>query len=341
MTTKNLTYIIILISIIGCSKTNEKTRLKNNLYERNLIGKIKSVKSELFEYYIKDDSLIIGKKMNSYSSDRNETLEFNELGLITSKIEFYSNNKVSNEKEYLYDDNNRLQEITEIDHYGKKSIISDKFYYNQNDSLVRIEYRNDDFERIMLIERNEKNQFIKRTDKVKDTVQMTFTFQYDNNGNIIKENSYLKSDIPAKLITRKFKNNHVKFEDIIQFYEYDTVKHQNIFEYDKEQRVSKSKSYFENENSYILTINSYHNNSKLKEQMWKPIGAVKYFISIRKWDIKGNLIEHSREDNETGEKDIWNYKYKFDKVGNWITKENYKDDKPSKTIIKREIKYYD
>ncbi len=341
MTTKILTYIIILISIIGCSKTNDKTRLKNDLSERNLNGKIKSVKTELFEYSIKNDSLIIGEKINSHTFDRNETLEFNELGFITSKIEYYSNNKVSNENKYLYNDKNRLQEISEIDHYGKKSVMSDKFYYNQTDSLVRIESRYNDFKRTILFERNEGNQLIKRTDKVKDTIQMTFTFQYDKKENIIKENSYLKSDIPSKLISRKFENNLVKLEDITQFYEYDTVNYQNIFEYDKEQRVSKVKSNFENENSYTLTINSYHNNSKLKEQMWEPIGAVKYYISIQKWDKKGNLIEHSREDSETGIKDIWIYKYKFDKVGNWITKENYKDDKPSKTIVKREIKYYD
>ncbi len=98
MTKKILTYIIILISIIGCSKSNEKSRLRNDLSERNLIGKIKSVKSELFAYYLENDSLIIGDKINSYSFDRNENLEFNELGYLTSQDEFYSNGKVSNKR---------------------------------------------------------------------------------------------------------------------------------------------------------------------------------------------------------------------------------------------------
>ncbi|WP_152286660.1 hypothetical protein [Flavicella marina] len=340
MTTKICTLIIILISIIGCSESIEKSKTKNDLLKNNLIGKIKSIKTELFEYSLKNDSLIIGEKINSYSFDRNEILEFNKLGFLTSNIEFYSNNAVSYERKYSYDYKNRLQEISEVDHYGKKSKIFNRYYYNENDSLTKVEYQKDDFERIILLERNKNNQCIKRTDYVKDTIQMTFTFQYDNNENIIMENSYLKNDIISKLIFRRYENNLVQFEEITQFNKYDTIKERNFFEYDKENRISKAKSNYINENDYTLTINSYHSNSKLKEQTWKPIGANKYYISTQKWNKNGNLIEYSREDNETGEKNIWNYKYKYDKVGNWISKESFKENKPL-NILKRKITYFE
>lgn len=341
MTKKILTYIIILISIIGCSKPNEKSRQKNDLSERNLIGKIKSVKSELFDYSLKNDSLIIGDKINSYSFDRNEILQFNPSGLLISQIEYNSNDKVSNERKISYDEKNRLKEIIEIDHSGKKSEITYQYFYNDNDSLVRIEFTNSTFKRLMNFDRNEKNQLIKRTDKVKDTIQMTFTFSYDNNGNVIEENSYLKSDIPSKLISRKYDNNLLESENVRQFYDgssSDTYK--NLFEYDTEKRISQAKTNFYNENSYVLTINSYYNNSKLKEQTWEPIGTQKNYISKQKWDEKGNLIEHSKDDYQTGRKDVWIYKYKFDKVGNWISKESFKEKKPL-DIVKREITYYE
>ena len=120
----------ICLWLFSCSKKADNTDHKSELSNYHFNGKIKSVKSELFNLIIEKDTFKIGEKINSLAFDRNSLLEFNELGNLTSVKEFLYNGKVIKEDIYTYDKNDLLIKRKEIDNYGKGSFLDFEFKYD-------------------------------------------------------------------------------------------------------------------------------------------------------------------------------------------------------------------
>ena len=93
--------IVILItfclSVYSCSKSVNSSDRKNHISEYGFKGKVKSVKSELFNLIPENDTFRIGEKINGISIDRNELLEFNKTGNLILSKEFLANGKVSDD----------------------------------------------------------------------------------------------------------------------------------------------------------------------------------------------------------------------------------------------------
>ncbi|MEH1009402.1 hypothetical protein VDP25_16815 [Winogradskyella sp. ECml5-4] len=333
------TFCLLLFS---CSKSKVNSDRKSDLSNYDFNGKIKSVKSELFNLIVEKDTFRIGEKINSLAFDRNSLLEFNKLGNLTSIKEFLYNGKVINEEIYTYDKNDLLVKRKEIDNYGKGSFYDNDFFYDTKDSLTQWIISNKDFKRIHKIQRDENNRPIKREVIQNDTIFNTYIVKYDQNNNVISENEFKLNDIPLKLLERKFNDQNLKeIEQVIEYKTWDTLSYENRYFYDDNNNLLLEKIIIENDSTYEERRYRYHNNGELKTAVNTPKGNYTYFtIQTEKYNENGNIIERLNEPSDSKPKTIWSYKYKYDSKKNWIEKVNYKDNKPLR-IVKRKIEYYE
>ena len=332
--------IIICLSVHSCSKSTNSSDRKNHISEYGFKGKVKSVKSELFNLIPEKDTFRIGEKINGISIDRNELLEFNKTGNLTFSKEFLANGKVSDEIINTYDKNNKLTERKVIDNYGKGSVIDYQYFYNSSDSLEKVIISGKNFKRIHKIERDKKIRPIKNLTIQNDTILTTYIVEYDQNNNVIAEKQFKEQNIPVKLIDRTFNEINLKIrEQVVEYSSWDTLRYQNEFIYDKKQNLILGKYNIENDSSYNTVKNTYHNNGKLKESI-SEFGESDYsLIQNQKFNENGDLIVQAVNTSDGKTKDIWEYKFKYDTNNNWIEKIEYKNSKPLR-IVKREIEYY-
>ncbi|UBZ06186.1 hypothetical protein LDL76_12550 [Salegentibacter mishustinae] len=321
--------LIILTLAISCGK---KVVPKNDLTQANFNGKVKKVKSQLYELVQVNDTFRISQKVNSRSEDKNELLEYNQNGNLVTSKEFLSNGSVINYSDYKYDQDNKLIKLEETDNYGKGSKITYEYFYNENDSLSKVIFRSDKYERTMKFDRTKKRT-IKRTDFIEDTIAAIYVSKLDRNQNPIKQIEYQDTETPYKITERTYENERLVNEKTKQFRKWGTIEDEVIFEYFKNGYPSE----LENSSTNTIIQKIYKNNIEIEER-WIPPKSEHSIATIRKFNLNGDLIEHMRIDqNDT--LDIWQNKYKFDSNGNWIKKFSFKNEKPL-TVIVREIEYY-
>ena len=335
------TFGIILLfcfSILSCSKTTVSSDAKNDISRFGLNGKVKFVESELFNLIPKNDKFIIGEKINAISFDRNSQMEFDQRGYLTSTKEFLANNDLSFEIKYNYDTIHRLIRRQEIDHYGKGSFYIYEFTYNAQDSIIEGVISNDNFKRIHKMERDNESRIVRKEIIQLDSILGTYIYTYDQNGNMVGENDYRKRDIPEELIKRTFDdNNLLKKEEFIKYLGNDTLYSQNLFFYNKNGNLIKTKMQVENDSIYTEVTNKYFDNGKIMESHSIPSGNKNPLIITQKFNENGNGIEYSRKSKDVNE--IWTFKYKYDSKKNWVEKSIFKNNKPLR-IVKRKIQYY-
>ena len=339
---KILLPLIIFSIIASCSNLKtDKTEFKNDLKIRGLKGRIKSIRTEIFEYKKTKDSFKIGDKLNSYSPfDRDELLEFDEKGFLIKRTEFNTNNEITDQTNYQYNSKSQLKKIIEVENYGKGSTYKKDFFYNTNDSLIKYIISNDSFKRVSIIERDSNNRMVKVQDIVDDTIQMSIIYNYDKYDNLIEENKYLKGNIPVKKITKKYKNKLVQSEIIKEYKKWgDTLKEKKNYSYDSKNRLLLIKSNYIDNKNYTSIQYSYDSNGTLIKQKIELIGNENSTILIQKWDNFSNLIEHSRINKLNEIKETWSYEYKFDNSNNWIKKISFKNQKPL-NITLRKVQYW-
>ncbi|MBI6121351.1 hypothetical protein [Salegentibacter maritimus] len=324
-------FSILIILTIGFS-CGKKVIQKNDLTQVNLNGKVKKVKSQLYELVQVNDTFKIGQKVNSRSLDRNELLEYNQNGNLVTSKEFLSNGNVINYSDYKYDQDNKLIKLEETDNYGKGSKITYEYFYNENDSLSKVIIKSDKYERIMKFDRTKKRT-IKRTDFLEDTIAAIYVSKFDKNQNPIKQIEYQDTETPYRITERTYENNRLVKERIKEFRKWGTTEDEVIFEHFKNSYPSE----LENSSTNTIVQKIYKNNVEIEER-WIPPKSEYSITTVQKFNLNGDLIAHMRiEQNDTI--DIWQNEYKFDSNGNWIKKFSFKNDKPL-TVLVREIEYY-
>ncbi len=323
-----------------CSKSTVNSDRKSDLSNYDFNGKIKSVKSELFNLIIEKDTFRIGEKINSLAFDRNSLLQFNKLGNLTSIKEFLYNGKVIKEDIYNYDKNDLLIKRKEIDNYGKGSFLNFEFKYDSKDSITKVIISNDEFKRIHKIERDENNRPIKREIIQNDTVNLTYSVEYDKNNNVISESEFKFGDLPVKLIERSFNKQNLKVtEKVMEYRTWDTIRIENKYFYDKNNKLIVEKFNIENDSTFDETKNKYHKNGELKESI-TVIRDNEFALTERnRYNENGDLIEKTVKTTDEKTNDVWRYDFEYDLNNNWIEKIEFKNDKPLR-IVKRTIEYY-
>ena len=327
----------ICLWLFSCSKKADNTDHKSELSNYHFNGKIKSVKSELFNLIIEKDTFKIGEKINSLAFDRNSLLEFNELGNLTSVKEFLYNGKVIKEDIYTYDKNDLLIKRKEIDNYGKGSFLDFEFKYDSKDSLTSVLISSDGCKRTLKIERDSNNRPIERKTIQNDTVQLTYSVKYDKNDNLISESQFRHKSAPVKLIERSFNSQNLKEkEKIIEYRTWDTIRVEKEYLYNNKNQLVIEKFNIENDSSFEIK-NKYHKNGELKESI--TVMGENEFVIIERNNENGDLTKKAVKTNDGKTNDVWSYDFKYDSENNWIEKIEFKNNKPLR-IVKRKIEYY-
>lgn len=306
---KKILLLTLLVFTISCAET-KKDKKENSLTELSLLGNVKSVKST---FYDADEKF---GKLEKTTIKVIETANFNESGFITKSIRKNLKDNFEYIGNYRYDENNNLLEENRA--YG--------FFTYKYDELNRL---------VQMDEHSESKELKFRS------INM-----YDDKGNCIESNTYKPNgDLHSKSIYKyDDKGNCIEYahykEDGSLYYKY-------IWKYDNKGNIIEEdevKSMFGDKGNTTRYV--YDNKNKIVKRTYiEPSGDIDYVIDY-KYDEKGNIInEKSVSDSGINTYTI-DYMYKYDKVGNWIEQTEisfnpYYEIEPTRTIIEREITYYE
>ena len=338
-----------------------------NLKRLSLKGKVKKIDD--FSYFLEANSkgnrTIDGKRFNALplvedwnvgkdkvkDAKTNVSYEFDKLGKNTNVVTYYSEGQPFGEAKFVYDLGGRIIKSQAI------------FKVSDGDYAIEKQYVYDDKKRLVQI--NE-------TDGVHPL--QTITFEYDKVGNciekskvkslfILKEEGYNLGEnmtLNEQNRTEYTKKEYYKYNtsNRITFSEESFPQH-NVFlrvenEYDKKNRLSKTK-FLNEESKETVCSYVYDNKGRLvqkictakddndfylkTEVLYGATGKTEIIrtktdiISKKVFDANGLLQLH-----RTPEFD-YQYKYSFDKKGNWKESVLYENGTPTKVRV-RKIEYY-
>ncbi|ARC84676.1 RHS repeat-associated core domain protein [Clostridium argentinense CDC 2741] len=211
-------------------------------------------------------------------------------------------------KTYL-DESNYIKTYVITDYKDRevKVINSDGTAYAKSyDALGNIAYERDARGNTSYYKYNGLNKISSRYEALEDEdgdVKYIYKgFEYDKNGNLIKETMgkdlVFSGEIPEEI----FEKNYEYFKDGMLKAEHDNEGRGKEYEYDKDNNLSKEFSYIENEGDFIII--GYANN-----KLGLPFKKYEY---IKKCDIYGNNI------SDKTLMDIMT-EYEYDKNGNLIS----------------------
>lgn len=287
-----------------------------------------------------------------FSGYRNYTKTFSKTGKTLSEKWFEDDGKILDTLEYKYDKNDSLVLKTEKRYWTNieerlytKSVLDSILYYHISDNekwsqklkliyndkfkVIRQDFFTDSlYEQSTIFKHNEKGSIIEVSDfkpleKVtfkkikKDTNLLDFEgyytinleHQYDENNRIIQTNQY-------KTIERKTKLNSSTY-----------------YSYEGNQLIVTRKNF--NLNNISVLVSVYKNNFLINERYFYN-GSSRFLKSFF-YDQNNHLIKAIiKEDNETYNID---FKYKFDRKGNWIKQTKIINGVPTFELI-RKIRYY-
>ncbi len=326
--------LIVFLSIYSCSTPKSHLNDRNLIPSHGLNANVKSIETTLSSFEILNDSIVLGQRIDNFDFDSYSLKKFNQQGLIIYEATYESVLK------FYYDSLNKLVKLTKKLKNEELPSVIYIYEYDKQDSLIKVIYKNKNFERKMFFDRDNNNRTVKRTDYVNDTIQLILVVKYNNLGNIIEENTYLNKSQPLKLIKRNYDGNLLITENIQEFSPYDTLVYKNIYKYNNNLKVVEIKSNYVSKSDYTEIIKNYDSKGKLIMEQWIPIGSSYFVTETQRFDEYGNTIKFIRKSNDDSVNDVWISKYKFDKKGNWIEKQKFKNNKPV-VIVTRKIEYYE
>ncbi|MCT4646437.1 MAG: hypothetical protein N4A74_15720 [Carboxylicivirga sp.] len=250
--------IYLLTTICACTKQN--TFKDNDLVKRNLIGDVKHIKTKFYEVAYSNDSLVVTDTISSQGSDQSNYIEFNKQGNITYLKEY------NREVKCQYNENKLLEHVVISDFFGKESTKTYDYFYNKSDSVVKIIIKNNRERSILNMQRDHIGRLVKRIELKGDSVHHTYERIYDNNGNILNENTYYGTNKPYILISRKYDSQSELKEERIKHFTYDSDLDYNcirVFTKDQNNRVLKIKESYGCDTIYAKIIKKYNENDIL------------------------------------------------------------------------------
>lgn len=364
----NKFYLFALLSIMGIVTLQAQTDTIS-LKRLSLKGKVKKI--EDFSYFLeansKGNKTIEGKRYNihpfveDWNIEKNESkytktnisYEFDRTGKNTNVTTYYTKGNPFGEVEFVYDSTGKL--------------IKSQTNFNVSDGnfTVNKRYTYDEKKRLVQIEEHEGNQLLK-----------TVVFTYDNLGNCIERSKKTGKPIFSEEQFHSTENQNIDSESQprIEYTKNETYKYnkhrkvtfseesfpeRQVFlrtenEYNKQNKLVKAK-FINQENEETICSYEYDKNGRLVRTvcsaeenpdiyleitvLYKPSGKVetiktKTGVISKKVFSENGLLELHR----TPEFDH-QYKYSFDKKGNWKEAVLYENGIPSK-IRTRKIEYY-
>jgi|GEM_PF-5470999 len=286
-----------------------------------------------------------------YSSYTNYSKSYSKTGKTILEKWYNDDNEIIDTIEYKYDTNDSLL-LKKVNGWNTRT---EEIIYNKS-GIESITYRNEDkYETNLWLEKkayNEQNKEVRR-DFFRDTLYNSSTlFKYNDKGNIIEASEFqpledvysknLKTEadfLNIKGYTIIYLNNIYNDNRIIQSNKYKTVDRKAIlnsstyYNYEGDKFIITTKKF--NKDNISIREFEYKNNLLINERFFyrgNPNELKSFF-----YDNDNYLVKAIIKDRE-GTFNI-EFKYKFDRKGNWIKQTKYVNGVPMYELI-REIEYY-
>lgn len=272
---------------------------KNNLLKLNLKGKVKSIK-ETNHYTTGSKSCML------YIFDiKGNKIEANGCDL---------DSKVTEKNIYKYD--------------SKGNQIESVLYYPDGSILFKFVYKYDS-----------KGNQIEETILERDgSINQKYTFKYDSKGNKLGGFNYDKDGKLLCEYTYKYDSDgYIICEKWIGS-EYSCSKRKSNV-YNKKGNCTKRYFYDEDDSLFSVSTFKYDSKGNIVEHNIYTQDDILELISYTKYDKNGNIIEGTIYYPDGILSSITTFKYKYDKMGNWVQKKEFAKDK-LRVKYKREFEYY-
>lgn len=304
--------ILILATIgmlyISCTNHNYNNINDYNLLAlKNLKGNVICIKDTTFYAYEKFGEPVLGRisKITEYN--------FNADGNVVKYTEYDENGEIRNRSNYTYENGKITQRIK----YRSDGRISftEKHEYQENTEIVQsinYDYGGNIFSKRYI--RNENGEFIESFYQSKDDFVPKIEKLIHKKENVSK----------WEILEGNKKVIKEKIYSISKKYEHEITKEDGVITWDWQ-------GWFD-ENHNLIEIKCGYNKDSVA--YWNKYKYDKNNNLIKEETLKDDLAINEDETKET----ITTYSYKYDKKGNWIEKNEYKNGKIQK-IIKRYIQY--
>ncbi|AVM49491.1 sugar-binding protein [Capnocytophaga sp. oral taxon 878] len=360
---------ILLASIFVVISTSLQAQI-DTISSKTLLmkGKIKKVEdySFLLEPNAKGAKTFDGKKYNVFpyaeewglekdpikSSKTNITYIFDNSGKNQEVITYNAENQPFGGMRFFYDKNGRVNKSQSVFMVGDGEFTVDRQYFY-----------------------NEKSQLVKIDEYDGPTWLITITFKYDDFGNCIEKNKVASVSALEKDIQRYEQKNLILEQKIRpeytreKSYKYnnqnkvaeteDKLLNKNVFlktenEYDKEGRLSKA-TFLNESNQETICNYKYNKGGKLIQSICTANDDPNFYVETNymfnksgetqvvktRKEVASTKVfdEHNLLTSYTTPEFKYQYRYTFDKAGNWIQVLMYEDGRPICARI-RKIEYF-
>jgi len=322
--------LTLLVFCLSCRSQvpTTKEKIKNDLTEKNLKGKIKSLAESHYDIVEKFGDMQKGNLQNKI------VYQYNSNGKETENATYYeSGSKPASKNTTKYDvKGNKIQ----LSIYDFEGTVIFNYKYDSKGNLTEESQPN--FSKIVY-KYNEQNKLIDKSEYKKYIkgfqLESKDIFKYDERGNQIEWASYkgdgslysktqYKFDSNNNLIELLYKSPDGKSDSRVTK-KYDVSGNEIEYSsYDSKGRLSDHSSKKYNDNGTVSE--SYRSYSYESDPNTK-------YTEIYRSDNNGNQIEYSFGTSRT------TYKYEFDKLGNWLKKTEFQNDKAT-SVTERTIQYY-
>lgn len=307
---KNSTLVVLIALILSnCQKTEIDCSKKESYLEQcKILGKVKSIKSQVFELTKTENGNYKKRKPKLVSFGHRYYKEINQNGYLTNWINYENNSEEIKSKSLL--------------EYNNENIKTSEIIYDKTDKII--------FKRIIDVE---NNLALKMTD-------------YNENGKIESYSENELNDIGQITKQIQFKDVNKKQKNYSFIYEYKDCKISKSKTLDRNDEIISEIEYRYNKNE--MTYLSSKDKSGLNTYIIKRNEIEPKKIESIKTDKDGKVISGKLEITDNFNniiKEIENDKvtleniYTYDNKNNWITMKRFKNNKPFEIVI-RNIEYY-
>jgi hypothetical protein len=218
---------------------------------------------------------------------------------------------------YRYNETGKMIEHNAINFQGNSNgelITKDTFEYDSNGNLIGKNQYNpptgSKFSSTYLNDDKGNNVEEHNENSNENVVVIKYSNKYDSKGNLIEVTGLKNGDINSRTITYKY-NSVGKVVEII------------------------------NNSQAEITSFNYDSKGNITEEYCIIGGSIVKYKYTYKYDNEGHEVEKLVYDHEGKPSFKNNYKYIFDKVGNWVKKSTFLDEEKGESeILKRIIIYY-
>ncbi len=359
---KGITITILLAGFFLCASSKER----NDLAADKLKGKVKSV--AIKGYKLKKTSGGIIKDKVLFSSSSKYTEQGNILEFISSSLEDTLEGEAVKfnavKSIYKYDEEGNL---TGKNDYKPDGSLDDSSFYNVDNKGSRVDYYtykgDGTLQSHTMSEYNIHGDLIELAEYIQKKLKSRTTYTYDNNWNETDETGFDENGQVKWMEVLKY-NDAGNLTEVTDYKQDNTIDAQFTYRYDTRGNMGEETEYYSDTSTrnkrtttkYDLKgepieINHFNYAGRLVNQVkvdnsglhfteiaYNPDGVLKSVIS-RKYDDHANETEDDRFYTKDSVRVKYNYKFEYDKTGNWTKNTTSKNGKPIQ-VTERQIEYY-